>query len=133
MATFHVHRPSNRSEHRRLWYVEPTKMLSRANECKDTLPHGALVSCISVVDCSGPSQLVYSLDTVALDVQAYQLHDDESGRTRGRIPSLGEAAEDDESRTRIITLPNVLLKDDWDSYETSQTSLLLANAFQTDL
>lgn len=73
-----------------------------------------VVRSISVADYTGPYEATgyYSLTDTALDVQTYVLR---SEHDTGDRRSIKHDVDETIPQTRVIALPNVTLKDDWDS------------------
>lgn len=86
-----------------------------------TLPHCAVIDTIQVVDHSGPvsifgdvtSQGVFDLKDVQLDVQAYELRDNDA-----EMLTAEQQNEEEEElpQARVTLLPNKTLDGLWDAY-----------------
>lgn len=77
----------------------------------------SLVENVQVVDYIGPPGPSYfQVDNTELDVQAYWLKTDKEARPRRRVGQQQDTSDvDDLPQARILALPHVALKDEWDS------------------
>jgi len=88
--------------------------------------HGHAVNCVEIVDYTGPPPSIdacFDTKAVALDIQTYTLKPEHEIQTRRMI----KQADGVKSNARIIPLPSILLKDEWNSliFEDALPSRLL--------
>lgn len=88
--------------------------------------HGHAVNCVEIVDYTGPQTSIdacFDTNAVTLDIQTYTLKPEHETQTR-RIIKQSDGVK---SHARIIPLPSVLLKDEWNSliFEDALPSRLL--------
>lgn len=95
-------------------------------ETQQGTQHAKAIENIVIADYTGPKKDTeyHRVDEVELDVQSYTLKTDKEPNTRRRISQDGE---DDVPQARVLQLPHVALKDEWDSliYDDALPSQLL--------
>lgn len=93
----------------------------------DHMKSFSFIERVDVVDYTGPPSATgwHNVDDVQLDVVAYALKSDNEARPRRRISQ--DADPDEPPQARVLPLPNVALKDEWDSliYDEALPSQLL--------
>lgn len=97
--------------HKQYWGLKLDQEISGYKD----VAHAHLIARIDVADYTGPPREgdCYVLNEVSLDVVIYTLRAFEEARPRRRISQ--SAAEDEVSQARILALPHVALKDEWNS------------------
>ena len=93
----------------------------------DDLSCASFIERIDIADYTGPAKTsaYHSLDDVQLDIVTYALKTNEEGRPRRRISQSED--QDEVPQARILNLPHVALKNEWDSliYDEALPSQLL--------
>lgn len=93
----------------------------------EMIAYAEYVERIDIADYTGPSEPsgYHSLDEVQLDIVAYALKTAEEGRPRRRIGQPEDP--DDFPQARVLPLPHVVLRNEWDSliYDEALPSQLL--------
>ncbi|EMF10196.1 AAA-domain-containing protein [Sphaerulina musiva SO2202] len=93
----------------------------------EMIAYAEYVERIDIADYTGPSEPAgyHSLDEVQLDIVAYALKTAEEGRPRRRIGQPEDP--DDFPQARVLPLPHVVLRNEWDSliYDEALPSQLL--------
>lgn len=107
---------------------------------KGTLSHSALIDTIQVVDHSGPVSIfgtgtrdIYDLKDVLLDVQAYELRDND---TEMLAAEQQNEEEEESPQARVTLLPNKGLDGLWDAYVNAdfmKTNLLICDRLIFDV
>lgn len=110
-------------------FVASMIMPSLLTRCQtDDMQHASLVEAVAVADYTGPSKIdgFQKLEEVHLDIQSYTLKSDQEPTSRRRI-SQSDRDDDEVPQARILSLPNVALKGEWDSliYDEALPSQLL--------
>lgn len=78
------------------------------------IEHSESILSVHIADYTGPHEATgyYSLADTKLDVQTYVLRSEQDTGERRNIKRDGD---EEASQARILALPNVVLKEDWDS------------------
>ena len=86
-----------------------------------------MIEKITVVDYTGPKDFegFHNIDDILLDIQAYSLHPEQKPTKRRTISQADDEA--DVPKARMLPLPSVALKDEWDSliYDNALPAQLL--------
>ncbi|KAF2166587.1 hypothetical protein M409DRAFT_66601 [Zasmidium cellare ATCC 36951] len=93
------------------------KVGQQINDFEST-PNAKTIQSIIIADYTGPAKKIewHRLDEVELDVQSYTLKVEKDMPHRKTRRSMSHEDDEDEGpQTRVLPLPHVVLKDEWDS------------------
>ena len=81
----------------------------------EDITHCELIGGVDIADYTGPetSHGTYDIEKVQLDVQAYVLHPGNEATPQRR--SIKQGGNEDTPQTRVLTLPNAALHEEWNS------------------